>query len=90
MSGMGDCTWWLGSDKCFLHEGHTGEHNTKWASDFVTISFREGGAGVRQWPPAARPHRDPDPCLMRPDQPHVCLRPDHDERHGKTTPKQPS
>lgn len=33
---------------------------------------------------------DPDPCVMRPGQPHVCLRPDHDERHGKTTPKQPA
>lgn len=26
---------------------------------------------------------DPDLCVMRPDRPHVCLRPDHDERHGK-------
>ncbi|MDV6300210.1 hypothetical protein R3P82_13975 [Dietzia maris] len=37
-----------------------------------------------------RPYPDPDPCVMRPGQPHVCLRPDHDERHGKTTPKQPA
>lgn len=37
---------------------------------------------------AMRPYPDPDPCLMRPDRPHVCRRPDHDERHGKTTPKE--
>lgn len=37
-----------------------------------------------------RPYPDPDPCVMRTDRPHVCLRPDHDERHGKTTPREPS
>lgn len=52
--GVGDCTWWLGSDKCFLYEGHEGDHNAKWASDFVTIVFREGAAAVRQWPRADR------------------------------------
>ncbi|MCT1710725.1 hypothetical protein M3B38_01820 [Dietzia cinnamea] len=31
-----------------------------------------------------RPLAWPDPCVMRPDQPHVCRRPDHDDRHGKT------
>lgn len=36
------------------------------------------------------PYPDPDPCVMRPDQPHVCRRADHDERHGKTTPREPS
>ena len=32
----------------------------------------------------ARPY--PDPCIIRPDRPHVCVRPDHAERHG--TPRQ--
>ena len=35
-----------------------------------------------------RPYPDPDPCVMRPDQPHVCLRPDHEQRHGRPTPKE--
>lgn len=39
---------------------------------------------------AAHPYPDPDPCVMRPDRPHVCLRPDHDERHGKGTPREPA
>lgn len=48
--GMGSCTWWLGPDKCFLDEGHDGDHNAKWATNFVTIVFHEGGTGVRRFP----------------------------------------
>lgn len=36
----------------------------------------------------ARPYPDPDPCVMRPQHPHVCLRPDHEQRHGRPTPKE--
>ena len=35
-----------------------------------------------------RYYPDPDLCVMRPDRPHVCLRPDHDARHGRPTPKE--
>ena len=31
---------------------------------------------------------DPDPCVMRPQHPHVCLRPDHEQRHARPTPKE--
>lgn len=41
-------------------------------------------------PSSGRRYPDPDPCVMRPDRPHVCLRPDHDARHGKTTPRGPA
>ena len=47
---MGDCSWWFGVDKCFLDDGHQGDHETKWATDLVTVVFRTGDPGVRRWP----------------------------------------
>ena len=32
------------------------------------------------------PRHRPEPCIIRPDRPHVCVRPDHAGLHG--TPRQ--
>ena len=47
-----------------------------------------GRAFMEIMPGSFADHRGPDPCVMRPDQPHVCRRPDHEQRHGRPTPKE--
>lgn len=49
---------------------------------FAKGGYIPGPADLATFPPELR-QLHPDECVVRPDRPSVCLRPDHEQRHGK-------
>lgn len=54
------------------------------SSEYAPGGYIPGPPNLTGLPPSFGIH--PDECVMRPDRPHVCVRPDHAGLHG--TPRQ--